>query len=291
MANSRIIRRRIKSVESTKQITRAMEMVATSKIKRAQKRIESLRPYVQEMEQLLIAMTQISDKPSDPLTEVREVKNIAIVAITADRGLCGAFNAGILRKVENRIKEEKANGVGVKLFTVGRKAYSYFRYVGEQITSHYIGISDNPTYGAAVGITKELTRLFVDGEIDKVLLVYNRFVSAMDQRAEVKQLLPIEKKAKDDEEETEQAKYLVEPTVKAVYSDIVHSSIETIIYQALSDSAASEHAARRKAMKAATDNAEEMIFNLTRSYNRARQALITQEISEIVGGANALEHK
>jgi F-type H+-transporting ATPase subunit gamma len=290
MAKVREIRRRIKSVESTKQITRAMEMVATSKIKRAQSRIEKLRPYSEEMEKLVVALVGVTDKPSNPLTEIREVKNVAIVAITADRGLCGAFNTNIIRKCEASIKEETAAGRGIKLLTVGRKALGYFRYVGQPIAGSYTGISDLPTYGAAMGLTEELVDLYAKGEVDKVVLIYNRFVSALDQRPVEKQLLPIEKKIEEGQEELKMIQYMVEPSIEAIFPDILKSSLESIVFQALVDSAASEHAARRKAMKAATENAEEMIFNLSRSFNRARQALITQEIAEIVGGADALEH-
>lgn len=288
MAEVRDIRRRIKSVDNTKQITRAMEMVATSKIKRAQSKIEGLRPYSEGLKKILLSIVSSTDNIADPLVEKRDISNIALISVTADRGLCGAFNSSILRMTERYLDAQAAEEKNVRLITIGKKALGYFKYMGREINQSYTGISDTPTIDAAKSITDYIAKLFTDKEIDNVVIIYNRFFSAMDQKAVMEDILPIQ--AEPNSQQSREQEYLIEPAPEFMIKDILRTHLETVIFKALVDSAASEHAARRKAMKAATDNAQEMIDNLTRTYNRARQALITQEISEIVGGAEALEH-
>lgn len=288
MAKVREIKRRIKSVDNTKQITRAMEMVATSKIKKAQSKIQGLRPYSEKLKDLLLAIISSDSTIVDPLIEQRDINNIALICVTADRGLCGAFNSSILRMTEKYVQEKTAEGKNVRLITIGKKAKSYFKYIGLEMDKSYIGISDTPTIDDAKSITDYIAGLFVANEIDNAVVMYNRFFSAMDQKPVIDDILPIRPEAQDAKRDIE---YIIEPAAKHIFKNILRTHLETMVFKALVDSAASEHASRRKAMKAATDNAQEMIDNLTRTYNRARQALITQEIAEIVGGAEALGHR
>lgn len=287
MAKVREIKRRIKSVDNTKQITRAMEMVATSKIKKAQSKIQGLRPYSEKLKNLLLAIINSDSSIMDPLIEQREINNIALISVTADRGLCGAFNSSILKITERYIAEKTAEGKNVRLITVGKKAKGYFKYTGLEMDKSYTGISDTPTVDAARSMTQYIADLYVNKEIDNAIIIYNRFFSAMDQKPVIDDVLPI---MPDSDVEQQEIEYIIEPAPKHIFKEILRTHLETMVFKALVDSAASEHASRRKAMKAATDNAQEMIDNLTRTYNRARQALITQEIAEIVGGAEALEH-
>lgn len=290
MAKVREIRRRIRSVDSTKQITKAMEMVATSKIKKAQARIEGLRPYSNSVKDILISILSGGNGSSDPLFEQRDINTSAIVAVTADRGLCGAFNSGIIRMTEKLIEEKESKGGKVSLITVGKKALGYFRYMNREIVKSYTGISDSPTIQAAKELADFVADLFKSKEVDEVIVIYNQFCSAVEQKPTTENILPVQAEAKADDEADKNIDYIVEPSPEHIVGTISQAYLETTVFRVLADSAASEQAARRKAMKAATDNAEEMIENLTRTYNRARQALITQEIAEIVSGANALAH-
>lgn len=290
MARTREIKHRIKSIDSTKQITRAMEMVATSKIKRAEERINAARPYAAKMIEIMQGLARRAGAIQHPLLEVREPeKRIAILALTSDRGLCGAFNTNIIRKVENLYKREKEEGKEVRLLTVGRKAQNYFRYMNYEITKSYIGISDRPTFDQAREIAHQLIDMYIGYEVDRVVIIFNRFKSMVEQRPIEHIILPLKTEVPEEEAPTIWAEYIFEPSAQGVLSRLLPTYVEAVVYRALLESAVSEHGARRTAMKAATDNAEEMIRYLVRSYNKARQAQITQEISEIVGGAEALE--
>lgn len=292
MPNLRDIKKRIVSVHSTSQITRTMEMVSTAKIKRAQERIESARPYALAMMELLGNVTRYAKGAAHPLLAERdERKRVVAIAITSDRGLAGAFNSNILRLTENYMKEKQAAGAEVDLITVGKKASAYFLYRGVQPTASYRDISDKPTFEDAKSIANHVIRAYSDEEIDEVVVLFNRFVNVADQSPELHQLLPIASKVLDDAAASSDvsAEYLFEPDAESVLGHLLPSYVEALIFRSLMESAAAEHGARRKAMKSATDNATEMITTLTRSYNRARQAAITTEISEIIGGAAALE--
>jgi len=292
MPNLRDIKQRITSVQSTSQITRTMEMVATAKIKKAQEKIESARPYAFAMVEVLQNVARYVQGASHPLLEEHEDrKRVAVVAITSDRGLCGAFNSNILRITEDIIRREAAAGVEADLIAVGKKAIAYFRYRGMEPVADYRDISDKPTFADARSIAAHIIPAYEAGEIDAAYVVFNRFKNVAEQRAETYQLLPVERRVMESEEDfgTLRAEYLFEPTAKQVLEHLLPTYVETLVYRALMESAASEHGARRTAMKSATDNASEMIITLTRSYNRARQAAITTEIAEIVGGAAALE--
>ncbi|MBN1192334.1 MAG: ATP synthase F1 subunit gamma [Coriobacteriia bacterium] len=294
MPNLRGIKQRIVSVQSTSQITRTMEMVATAKIKKAQERIESARPYAFAMMEVLQNVARYVQGVSHPLLEEHEErKRIVLVCITSDRGLCGAFNSNILRITEETIRREAAEGAESDVIAVGKKAAAYLRYRGIEPLAEYRDISDKPTFADARAIATSIITRYEAGEIDAAYIVFNRFKNVAEQKAETYQLLPIERRIVEVEEEESakgmRAEYLFEPTAAQVLEHLLPTYVETLVYRALMESAASEHGARRTAMKSASDNASEMITTLTRSYNRARQAAITTEIAEIVGGAAALE--
>jgi F-type H+-transporting ATPase subunit gamma len=292
MPNLRDIKKRITSVHSTRQITRTMEMVATAKIRKAQDRIESARPYALSMMEVLGNVARFVQGASHPLLEEHEERTrVVVIAVASDRGMCGAFNSSILRLAEGIIGEETLSGVAVDVIAVGKKAISYFRYRGIEPLAAYRDISDKPTFADARAIAAQVISGYTSGDVDAVKLVFNRFKNVAEQKPEIHALLPIKREVVDEaaEDLMVHPEYIFEPNAAAVLERLLPTYVETLIYRALLESAASEHGARRKAMKSATDNATEMITTLTRSYNRARQASITNEIAEIVGGAAAQE--
>ena len=295
MANLRDIKKRIGSVQSTRKITRTMEMVATAKIKKAQERIESARPYALSMMEVLGNVARFAIGAEHPLLLTHEKREkIVVVTVTSDRGQAGAFNSNILRMTENLMREESEAGAEVDVIAVGKKAVGYFRYRGIEPIASYRDISDKPTFADAKSIAAHVISDYSSEDIDAVYVVFNRFKSVAEQKPEIHQLLPIERRAMDEAAEDVEAaglnaEYQFEPDAESVLEMLLPTYVETLIYRALMESAAAEHGARRTAMKAATDNAGEIITALTRSYNRARQAAITNEIAEIVGGAAALE--
>jgi F-type H+-transporting ATPase subunit gamma len=292
MANLRDIKNRIDSVTSTRQITRTMEMVATAKIKRAQAAIEAARPYALSMMEVLGNVARYVQGASHPLLEDHgKRERVALVVITSDRGLCGGFNANILRLMEQAVAEERANGAEVDIIAIGKKAAGYLRYRGVEPLASYTDISDRPTFDDARDVAQRLIGPYAEEDLDAAYVIFNHFRSVADQKAELHQLLPIARRVMEESEEGLDLtpEYVLEPEPDVVLDHLLPTYVETLVYRALMESAASEHASRRTAMKAATDNASEMITTLTRSYNRARQAAITNEIAEIVGGAAALE--
>ncbi|MDI6716483.1 MAG: ATP synthase F1 subunit gamma [Actinomycetota bacterium] len=294
MSKARAVLRRIKSVEKTSQITKTMEMVATAKIKKAQARIEAARPYAIKMVEVLHSVAKHVGSDSHPLLEVHDpIENVVIVPITSNRGLCGAFNMNILRQSEALYRQETENGRNVSFLSVGRKGTGYLKFVGRNLIAAHTDFSDNPTFLEAKIVADKLIEMYQERTLDKVYIVFNHFKSVMEQKPTVHQLLPIKQEEITGEEEGADKKnsseYEFEPDAVRVLYDLLPRYVETVVLRALMESAASEHAARRVAMKNATDAALEMIESLTRWYNRARQAQITQEIAEIVGGANALQ--
>lgn len=292
MPNLRDIKNRIVSVESTRQITRTMEMVATAKIKKAQEKIEAARPYAFSMMEVLGNVARYAKGAEHPLLEEHGKRTrIIIISVTSDRGLAGAFNSNILRMTENVLHDESAADVQVDVIAVGKKAAAYFKYRGIEPLATYRDISDKPTFSDAKSIASHAIASFVAEEVDAVYVIFNRFKSVAEQKPEMHQLLPIERRVVDEaaQDSDVSAEYTFEPDAERVLHLLLPTYIETLVFRALMESAASEHGARRTAMKSATDNASDMILSLTRSYNRARQASITNEIAEIVGGAAALE--
>jgi F-type H+-transporting ATPase subunit gamma len=284
----RAIRRRISSVKSTQKITRAFELIASSRIIRAQQRVQAARPYAEEMRRLMGSVAQNVGRVDHPLLTERDVSTIGSIVISADRGLAGAYNSNVIRAAERDLNEHGKNS---ELFLVGKKAVSYFRFRGYEFRHSWIGVSDRPSIDDAREIARTVAGAFEEGGVDEVRLAYTRFESPMTQRPRVVKLLPAPREELVDEEDVSErtrAQYVFEPEPEQILGSLLPRYIEGTIYEAMLEAAASEHAARRRAMKAATDNADELIDNLTRDYNQARQAEITTEIMEIVGGAEAL---
>jgi F-type H+-transporting ATPase subunit gamma len=293
----RILRRRIRTVESTKKITRAMELIAASRIVRAQGRVQAAVPYsetITEVVRDLAAAGAGSDSPL--LTPREEIKRVAQVVIAADRGLCGGYNSSVIRAAEGEMREFGERGADYGLVVVGRKVESYFRYRQFRIDQSFTGFSDQPTYEDARRIARSVEEPFLAGEFDAVQLVYTRFVSAGTQEVVVRPLMPLDREslaggdAKPDHaaEGESASSYEFEPAPEEILEQLLPRYAEARVYAALLNAAASEHAARQRAMKAATDNADDLITTLRRNMNRARQEQITTEIMEIVGGAEAL---
>lgn len=283
MASARDIRRRIRSVKSTQQITKAMKMVSAAKLRRAQENAIAARPYALKIREVLGRLAASTQEYSHPLLEVRDVKKIGLVVITGDRGLCGGFNANIIRMAEHFMADSDKE---VALVAIGRKGRDYFRRRGREITEEYINIGDNPSFIQGKELAKRLTSLYSDGVFDEIYLMFSEFKSAMTQKPVTLKLFPVEPVK---EESKKMVEYIYEPSQAGVMDRLLPSYVETIVYRALLESKASEHGARMTAMSSATDNAGDIIAKLTLNLNRARQAAITTEISEIVGGAAALQ--
>ncbi len=285
----RAIKRRIGSVKSTQKITRAMELIASSRIIKAQQRVEAARPYAEEMRRLMGSVAEKVGSIDHPLLKERdEISKIGTVVITADRGLAGAYNSNVIRKAE---RDVQAHGKGYELFLAGKKAITYFRFRGYDFEQSWIGMSDQPSIEDARKVARAASEAFIKGEVDEVRLVYTRYESAMTQRPAIVQLLPLPKdefSAEGEKKEGPSPSYEFEPEPEEILDILLPRYLEGTVLQGMLEAAASEHAARRRAMKAATDNAEELIENLTRVYNQARQAEITTEIMEVIGGAEAL---
>ncbi len=291
MATQQDIARRIRSVRNTGKITKAMELVAASRLRRAQARVQGLRPYADRMQQLTVEIAAASSHAhGQPLLERREVKGVAVLALTADRGLAGAFNANVIRQSLRIAGEHRRAGRDVHWVTVGRKGGSSLRFRGQQVEDAYTGITDRPKYADARTIAGRVAELYIAGEVDLVVMVYNRFVSALTQQLETLEVLPVPETALSGAEiEPIEGAYLEEPDRSEILAHLLPTYIEVTIYRALLESTASEHGARMTAMGNASENASNLIDSLTLAMNRARQGEITQQILEVVAGADALE--
>jgi F-type H+-transporting ATPase subunit gamma len=293
----RVLRRRIRSVQATKKITRAMELIAASRIVKAQARVQAAVPYADGITEVVRDLQAAGGGASSPLLTPRPgIRTVAQIVIAADRGLCGAYNSSVLRAAEAEMRDHSHAGRDYSLITVGRKAESYFRFRSYRIDHVFTGFSDSPAYEDARAIASSVARRFEAGELDLVQLVYTRFVSAGRQEVVVRPLLPLGREGFEGGDARPapaptgepSAGYEFEPDPDAILNALLPRYAEARLYAALLNAAASEHAARQRAMKSATDNAEDLIVSLTRVMNRARQDAITTEIMEIVGGAEAL---
>ena len=290
----RILRRRIRSVQSTRKITKAMELIAASRIVRAQGRIAANRPFREGMERVLRLTAAADPTAADKLLGTPESpQHVGLLAIAGDRGLAGSYNSGVLRATERRVAEYRANGAEVTVWSVGRKATAYFRYRGIESADSFAGFVDKPDFSDARHIAAVVAAPFVTGEIDLIEMVSTRFVSAGVQRVERTQLLPLPlPEAAEDEEPAEENRLEgyteFEPEPERLLVELAPRALEAEIFAALLEGAASFYTAQQRAMAAATENADELIRTLTRVMNRARQDAITTEIMEIVGGAEAL---
>jgi F-type H+-transporting ATPase subunit gamma len=294
MASVQDLKRRVRSITNTRKLTRAMELVASARLRRAQARIEAMRPYADRMLELMGGVAQAAGAVRLPLLEQREdVQRVAIVPITGDRGLAGAFNAQVLRRAFALRREAEAEGKQVVFFSSGKKAQSTLRFRRLEVGQAWTGFSDKPTYADAQAMAHALAEAFVNREVDRVVVVYNAFVSPLVQKVTVSEVLPVptEVLERDEEEQAERQyspDFIYEPEPEEILARLLPVYVETELYRALLESAASEQGARMTAMRNASKAAGELIDNLTLAMNRARQAEITQEILEVVAGADAL---
>jgi F-type H+-transporting ATPase subunit gamma len=293
MATVQDLKRRIRSIRNTRKITKAMELVASARLRRAQARIEAMRPYADRMTELMVGTARASTSLQGlALLQRREVKRAAIVPLTGDRGLAGAFNAQVLRHAFALERRLAAEGVEARWLVAGKKGRSTLTFRRYEIDQSWIGFSDRPAYSDAQAIARKAAELYENGEVDRVVIVYNQFVSALVQRVVERDLLPIPEEALDREgEEEERAQlgdFIYEPEPEEILERLLPVYVETELYRALLESAASEQGARMTAMRNASGNAADLISSLTLDMNRARQAEITQEILEVVAGADAL---
>ena len=286
MAKGRELKGRIKSVENTRKITRTLEMVATSKMKRAQDRVSAARPYAQALRDVIGSLYSPDLAEQFPLLrQPAQIRRAAVMLLTGNRGLAGAFNANLIKEARSTIARLEGEGVTVDLHAVGRKGLGYFRYVGRPIASSRTDITDRPTAENAAELVNDLTAAFARGDIDAVYVIYPNFKSVLSAPPATVQVLPVQ----PPESGAKQRDYILAPDAQTILGELLPLYVRNSVYRALVEMTAAFYAAQRTAMKNATDNATDMLKILGRTYNRARQATITQEIAEIVGGAAALQ--
>jgi F-type H+-transporting ATPase subunit gamma len=294
VASTQDLKRRVRSISNTRKLTRAMELVASARLRRAQQRIEGMRPYADRMLELMAGTAQAAGAVRLPLLEQREtVETVAIVPITGDRGLAGAFNAQVLRRAFALMRDEEAAGRQVRFYSSGKKAQSTLRFRRLSLGESWTGFSDRPSYPDAQAIAHVVSEAYVSGEVDRVVVVYNAFVSPLVQLVTVSEVLPIPTAVLEGDQEgvppqAHLVDFFFEPEPRQILERLLPVYVETELYRALLESAASEQGARMTAMRNASKSAGELIDTLTLAMNRARQAEITQEILEVVAGADAL---
>ena len=285
----RALRRQIRSVQSTKKITKAMELIAASRIAKAQQRADAARPYSEKLTDVIRNLAAAGAGGGSPLLAERdEVGTVAYVVIAGDRGLCGAYNGNVIRAAERSMANQQAQGRQTRLVTVGKKATGYFRFRGYDIDAHYEGFADQPSYDDAKAIAEFVVQQFEEGVYDLVELAYTQFLSVASQRVVVRRFVPLDPTLLEQAADGLTADYEFEPAPQQILDRLLPRYAEARLYAALLDGAASFLASQQRAMKSATDNAEELITKYSRAMNRARQDAITTEIMEIVGGAEAL---
>ncbi|HGO5855255.1 TPA: F0F1 ATP synthase subunit gamma [Mannheimia haemolytica] len=288
MAGAKEIRTKIASVRNTQKITKAMEMVAASKMRKTQERMAASRPYAESIRKVISHIAKGNIEYKHPFLTPRPVKKVGYLVVSTDRGLCGGLNINLFKTVLHELKEKDDQGVKSRLAVVGNKGISFFNPMGLEIKGHINGLGDTPAMEDLVGIVNGMVNAYREGEIDEVYVVYNRFVNTMSQKPTVQQLLPLPALENDSLEQTSSWDYIYEPNPQALLDSLLVRYLESQVYQAVVDNLASEQAARMVAMKAATDNAGNLINELQLVYNKARQASITNELNEIVAGAAAI---
>jgi len=289
MAVGKEIRTKIKSVQSTQKITRAMEMVAASKMRRAQDRMRMARPYADKIRNVIGHLHYAHPEYKHPFLLAREIRRVGFIVVTSDRGLCGGLNTNLLKTTLAAMREWSGKKVEIDLCTIGTKGFGFLKRVGGRIVSHVSHLGDTPHVEQLIGTVKTMLDDYTGGNIDRLFVVYNRFINTMSQQPTVEQLLPLPAAQQDEAEKLQHHwDYIYEPDSKEVIDDLLRRYIETLVYQSVVENLACEQSARMVAMKAASDNAGKLIDELRLRYNKARQAAITQEISEIVGGAAAV---
>jgi F-type H+-transporting ATPase subunit gamma len=291
MAGSKEIRTKIKSVQNTRKITKAMEMVAASKMRKAQERMRHARPYGDKIRTIVAHLAHANTEYHHPFLVRREgVKDVGVIVITSDKGLCGGLNTNALRLLLNKVREWQGEGRGVQLTAIGNKGFGFMQRFGGNIVSHVTGVGDTPHLERLIGPVKVQVDAFSQGRIGALYIVSTRFINTMKQEPVIEQLLPLpaDRLREDKAASRKNWDYLYEPDARAVLDQLLTRYVEQIIYQAVAENIASEQSARMVAMKSASDNASSVIDELTLIYNKARQAAITKELSEIVGGAAAV---
>jgi F-type H+-transporting ATPase subunit gamma len=290
MSKTRELKRRIRSIRKTRQITRTMEMVSTSKLKRASDRVYAARPYAERLREVMSRLIDPELRERYPLLRQPEtVRRAAVILVTSNRGLAGAFNANLIREARGLIRRLRSQGVEVDIHAVGRKGIAFLRYQKEELASSRLDINDRPSIEDAMSVIEPLRQDFEDGRLDEVYVVYAQFRSALSTPPATMKVLPVTAADSDADTASRSQSYILSPSADEILNQILPLYVRNSVYRALVETAAAEHGARRTAMKNATDNAGDILDRLNRTYNRARQAQITQEIAEIVGGAAALE--
>ncbi|WP_417762885.1 F0F1 ATP synthase subunit gamma [Shewanella sp.] len=286
MAGAKEIKSKISSVKNTQKITSAMEMVAASKMRKAQDRMASSRPYAESMRKVIGHVAQGSLEYKHPYLEVREAKRVGYIVVATDRGLCGGLNVNLFKKVVADVKSWKEKGVEVEFCPIGARSVQFFKSFGGKVQAHASGLGDAPKLQDLIGTVRVMLQAYNEGKLDRLYVVFNKFVNTMTQAPVIEQLLPLPKSEKDDAKH--HWDYIYEPDPKALLDKLLVRYVESQVYQGVVENLASEQAARMVAMKAATDNAGSLIDDLQLVYNKARQTAITQELSEIVSGAAAV---
>src|SRR3990172_228999 len=289
MASGKEIRTKIKSVKSTQKITRAMEMVATSKMRKAQERVRAARPYAAKIRNVIGHLANAHPEYKHPYLQDRAIKRVGFIIISSDRGLAGGLNSNLFNATVQGMRELDGQGAGIDVCTGGAKGAAFFKRLGGNIIAQVAHLGDAPAIMDLIGTVKVMLDAYNDGKIDRLFVVYNEFVNTMTQRPQVQQLLPLA--AEENAEMKHHWDYIYEPEAKEVLDQLLTRYIESLVYQGVLENIASEQAARMVAMKSASDNAGNIIEELQLAYNKARQASITQELSEIVAGAAAVEIK
>ncbi|MBN8764411.1 MAG: F0F1 ATP synthase subunit gamma [Thiobacillus sp. 63-78] len=289
MAAGKEIRTKIKSVENTRKITKAMEMVAASKMRKAQDRMKAARPYAEKIARVAAHLAYAHTEYKHPFVIARDVKRVGLIVVTSDKGLCGGLNTNALRVVVGQMKQWEAAGVGIDVTAIGNKGLGFMQRLGASVVSQLTNIGDTPRLDTLIGPVKVMLDAYMDGRIDALHLVYNRFINTMKQEPTLIQLLPL-KQVEDAEEASLKTHwdYIYEPDAKPVVDGMLMRYIESLVYQGVAENIACEQSARMVAMKAASDNAKDVIGELKLVYNKTRQAAITKELSEIVAGAAAV---
>ncbi len=287
MAGSKEIRTKIKSVENTRKITKAMEMVAAAKMRKAQERMRAARPYGEKIRSVAANLSHANPDYKHPFLVKRDVvRNIGVIMVTSDKGLCGGLNTNVMRLMVNKVKEWESSNAKVQATAIGTKGFSFLQRYGIPVVSHVLGLGDKPHLDKMIGPVKIQLDAFSEGKIDALYLCYTKFVNTMKQEPVCEQLLPLTGASLGAPDSSWD--YIYEPDPKVVLDELLVRYVEAIVYQAVSENIASEQSARMVAMKSATDNAKKVIGDLKLTYNKARQAAITKELSEIVGGAAAV---
>ena len=288
MAAGKEIRGKIKSVENTKKITKAMEMVAASKMRKAQDRMRSARPYAEKVRQITGNLSRANPEYTHPFMQSNDAKAAGFVVVTTDKGLCGGLNTNVLRAVTNQIKDLQAKGQGIEVVAIGNKGLGFMNRIGAKVVSSVTALGDTPHLDKLIGPVKVLLDAYTEGRINAVYLCYTKFINTMKQESVVEQLLPLSTAELQQDKQGRDWDYIYEPDAPAVIDELLVRYVEALVYQAVAENMASEQSARMVAMKAATDNAGNVINELKLVYNKTRQAGITKELSEIVAGAAAV---